>query len=143
MTYETFDTNCVACGTLFSYARRQQTRGRFAGNWMGAPRKYCSDACRPKRLWNSKSKKTSPQKYERNALFAEGFRLLGVSATGGTVNEKLTLLVSEIKHVVADSPVDEIDAQQRYIDVVDDMLELGMINQQQHTSMLKITNKWS
>lgn len=69
--------------------------------------------------------------------------MLGIPVTGGTVNEKLALLVSEIKHVVADSPVDEIDAQQRYIDVVDDMLELGMINQQQHTSMLKITNKWS
>jgi len=76
-------------------------------------------------------------------LFAEGFRLLGMSNYGGTVNEKLTRLISELEHVVADTPVDEIDAQQRYIDVVDDMLELGMINQQQHTSMLKITHKWS
>lgn len=59
------------------------------------------------------------------------------------MNEKLTRLISELTHVVADAPVDEIDVQQRYIDVVDDMLELGMINQQQHTSMLKITNKWS
>ena len=47
-----------------------------------------------------------------------------------------------IDYATSEVPHDEITVQQNYIDAVNDMLELGVINSDQQIKMMKIAEKW-
>ena len=60
-------------------------------------------------------------------------------------NSTLSLLVEleqAIDYAISEVPHDEITVQQNYIDAVNDMLELGVINSDQQIKMMKIAEKW-
>ena len=54
--------------------------------------------------------------------------------------EKLEELID---YTIEEVPHDEVTVQQNYIDAVNDLLELGLINDDQQVKMLKIAEKWN
>ena len=144
--YKAYTTNCTVCGTEFTYDRRVQHKGKFGGNWMGRGRETCSQACAKKRQLHKARTKAGigNTRKARRSIVNRCCRKLG-GAEGYNLNEFQILekLEELIDYTIEEVPHDEVTVQQNYIDAVNDLLELGLINEDQQVKMLKIAEKWN
>ena len=148
--YKEYTTECSVCKCSFTYNRRVQTKGKFSGNWMGRGRQYCSETCAKKRQrdYNSrikalKMKGDSNNRAGRKTVVYRLCRKLGgVEGSNYTELQLLQKLEELVDFAISDVPHDEITVQQNYIDAVNDMLELGIINSDQQVKMMKIAERW-
>lgn len=141
METRTYTCSCENCGNDFSYERRIQTRGRFRGKWMGRARGYCSEVCRTKA---TNTRLSTGGKKERRTIINRCCRKLGgVQGENLTELQLLTKMEELLDYVIQDEPLDEVTVQTHYIDAVNDLLELGLINSDQQIKMLKIAEKWN
>lgn len=143
--YKPYTTFCTICEKNFTYQRRVQIKGYWAGNWMGRERKFCSESCKQeaKNEVNKKRKSTANSKKNRKLVISTcAVKLGGVIQKSMTEMQALNELAELIDYAVKDEPYDEITVQTQYIDAVNGMLELGMINNDQQIKMLKIADKW-
>ena len=112
---------------------------------MGRGRETCSQACAKKRQADYKAR-TKPAVVIRErhveVLLIGCCRKLG-GAEGYNLNEFQILekLEELIDYTIEEVPHDEVTVQQNYIDAVNDLLELGLINEDQQVKMLKIAEK--
>ena len=141
METKTYTTTCIVCESDFSYERRIQTRGRFRGKWMGRGREICSENCREKR---KKVGNMEGTRKNRRSIINRCCRKLGGVEEGNGLTEIQLLgkLEELIDYVTQDEPYDEVSVQTNYIEAVNGMLELGLINSDQQIKMLKIADKW-
>jgi len=114
---------------------------------MGRERETCSHTCARKRQekYNNRSKAGAGNtRKARRTIVNRCCRKLG-GAEGYNLNELQTLekLEELIDYTIEEVPHDEVTVQQNYIDAVNDLLELGLINDDQQVKMLKIAEKWN
>ena len=114
---------------------------------MGRGRETCSHTCARKRqeIYKSRSKAgTGNSRKARRTIVNRCCRKLG-GAEGYNLNELQILekLEELIDYTIEEVPHDEVTVQQNYIDAVNDLLELGLINDDQQVKMLKIAEKWN
>lgn len=114
---------------------------------MGRGRETCSQTCASKRKKQNKARVKSGTGNTRNARRtivnrccrklggAEGYNLTEIQILG-KLEELIDYTIEEVPH-------DEVTVQQNYIDAVNDLLELGLINEDQQVKMLKIAEKWN
>ena len=141
--YKPYTTFCTICGKNFTYQRRVQIKGYWAGNWMGRERKFCSESCKQEAKNEvNKRQKTNSKKNRKLVISTCAVKLGGVIQKSMTELQALDKLAELIDYAVKDEPYDEITVQTQYIDAVNGMLELGMINSDQQIKMLKIADKW-
>ena len=92
---------------------------------------------------NKKRQSTANSKKNRKLVINTcAVKLGGVIQKSMTELQALNELAELIDYAVKDEPYDEITVQTQYIDAVNGMLELGMINNDQQVKMLKIADKW-
>ncbi|MDA8837758.1 hypothetical protein N9N26_00675 [Candidatus Poseidoniales archaeon] len=144
LVYKEYTTECAVCECSFTYDRRIQTRGVFTGRWMGASRKYCSNTCSRKNKTRLKkiSEEGNSRKSRKTIVNRLCRKLGGVEIHQGNEIYLLKKLEELIDYTIAEVPHDEITVQQNYIDAVNDMLELGVINSDQQVKMMKIAERW-
>jgi hypothetical protein len=113
---------------------------------MGAQRKYCSNKCSTKAKRSAaKTKGRAPSKVVKQQIYRLFNKLGAVAPLGQEYSSELKLLLEleeVIDYATSEVPHDEITVQQNYIDAVNDMLELGVINSDQQIKMMKIAEKW-
>jgi hypothetical protein len=144
--YKEYTIKCTVCECDFTYDRRVQTKGIFSGRWMGAQRKYCSNKCSTKAKRSAaKTKGRASSKVVKQQIYRLFNKLGAVAPLGQEYSSELKLLLEleeVIDYATSEVPHDEITVQQNYIDAVNDMLELGVINSDQQIKMMKIAEKW-
>lgn len=114
---------------------------------MGRAKETCSQACSKKRhnVYVSRTKNGSNNSRKaRRTIVNRCCRKLGGVETD-KLNELhiLEKLEELIDYSIEEVPHDEVTVQQNYIDAVNDLLDLGLINEDQQVKMLKIVEKWS
>ena len=114
---------------------------------MGRGEETCSQACAKKRQANYKARTKAGignTRSARRTIVNRCCRKLG-GAEGANLNEFQVLekLEELIDYTIEEVPHDEVTVQQNYIDAVNDLLGLGLINEDQQVKMLKIAEKWN
>jgi len=114
---------------------------------MGRGRETCSQACATKRQVDYKSRSKigggNTRKARRSIVNRCCRKLGGVEGYNLTEIQILGKLEELIDYTIEEVPHDEVTVQQNYIDAVNDLLELGLINEDQQVKMLKIAEKWN
>jgi len=114
---------------------------------MGRGRETCSQACAKKRQVNyaarSKAGNGNTRTARRTIVNRMSRKLGGVERHNLNEFQILEKLEELIDYMIEEVPHDEVTVQQNYIDAVNDLLELGLINEDQQVKMLKIAEKWN